>query len=81
MTPACGTFDTLDEFLDMAAASEVTHVEYKKPLQQQQQQPQQQQQQQPKQPMDSSSTGGKRGYRPSICEPADTTGGKSGQLG
>jgi len=27
MTPACGTFDTLDEIFDMATASAVTHVE------------------------------------------------------
>jgi len=26
MKPACGRFDTLDEFFDKAAASEVTHV-------------------------------------------------------
>ena len=71
MTPACGRFDTLDEFFVKAAASEVTHVENKKP--------QQQQQQQQKQPMDSSSNGRKRGYQPSISEPADTTGGKCGQ--
>jgi hypothetical protein len=77
MTPACGRFDTLDEFLDKAAASEVTHVENKKP----QQQPQQQQQQQQKQPTDSSSKGGKQGYQPSISEPADTTGGKSWPIG
>jgi len=77
MTPACSRFDSLDKLFHKAAASEVTHVENKKP--QLQQQPQQQQQQQ-KQPMDSSSKGGKRGYRPSIPEPADTTGsGKSGQ--
>jgi hypothetical protein len=76
MTHACGRFDTLDEFFDKAAASEVTHVENKMP--QQQQQPQQKQQQ--KQSMDSCSKGGKRGLRPSISEPADTTsGGKSGQ--
>jgi len=30
MTPACGRFDTLDEFFAKAAASEVTHVENKK---------------------------------------------------
>jgi len=29
MMPACGRFDTFDEFFDMAAASEVTHVEHK----------------------------------------------------
>ena len=74
MTPACGRFDTLDEFFDKAVASEVTPVENKKPQQQKQQQLQ-------IQPTDSSSKGGKRGYRPSISEPADTTGGKSGQSG
>jgi hypothetical protein len=74
MTPACGRIHTLDEFFDKGAASEVTHVENKKP--------QQQQQQQQKQPTDLSSKGGKRGYRPSISEPANTTGGsKSGQSG
>jgi len=79
MTPACGRFDTLDEFFDKAAASEVTHVENKKPQQQQQQKQQQQQQEQP---MELSSKGSKRGYRPSISEPADTSGGgKSGQSG
>jgi hypothetical protein len=79
MTPAWGRFDTLDEFFDKAAASEVTHVENKKPLQQQQQQLQQQQK---KQPTDSASKGGKQGYRPSITEPGNTTGGdKSGQSG
>jgi hypothetical protein len=57
-TPACGRFDTLDEFLDKAAASEVTHVENMKPQQQQQKQQQQRQQ---KQPTDSSSKGGKPG--------------------
>jgi len=78
MTPACGRFDTLDEFFDKAMASEVTHVENKKPQQQQQQQEQQQQ----KQPTESSSNSGKRGYRPSISEPANTSGGgKSGQSG
>jgi hypothetical protein len=77
MTPACGRYDTLDEIFDKAAALEVTHVENKKPQQQQQQQKQQQQ----KQPMDLSSKGGKRGYQPSISEPANTTSGKSGQLG
>ena len=79
MTPAWGRLDTLDEFFDKAAASEVTHVENKK-LQQQQQQQQQQRQQ--KQLRDSSSKGGKRGYWPSITDPADTTGGdKSSQSG
>jgi hypothetical protein len=34
MTPACGRFGTLDKFFDKAAASEVTHVENKKPQQQ-----------------------------------------------
>jgi len=78
MVPACGRFDTLDEFFDKAVASEVTHVENTKPQQQQQQQQHQQQ----KQPTDSSSKGGKRGYRTSISEPADTTsGGHSGQSG
>jgi len=78
MTPSCGRYDTLDEFFDKAEASEVTHAENTKP----QQQEQQQQQQQQKQPTDSSSKGGNRGYRPSISEPADTTGGgKSGQSG
>jgi len=56
MTPACGRFDTLDEFFDEAAASEVTHVENKM-LQQQQQQQQHHQQ---KQPTDSSSKGSNR---------------------
>jgi len=79
MTPACSRPDTLDEFVNKAAALEVTHVENKKPHQQHQQQQQQQQQ---KQPMDWSSKGSKRGYRPSISEPADTTGGgKSRQSG
>jgi hypothetical protein len=79
MTPPCGRFVTLDEFFDKAAASEVKHVENKKPQQQQQQQQQQHQQ---KQPTDSSSKGGKPGYWPSISEPADTTAGsKSGQSG
>jgi len=77
MTPACGRFDTLDEFFPKAAPLEVTHVENKKPQRQQQQQQQQQQ----KQPTDSSSKCGKRGYRPSISESGDTTGGKSGQWG
>jgi hypothetical protein len=79
MTPACARFDTLDEFFEKAAASEVTHVENKTS---QQQQKQLQQQQLQKQPTDSSSKGGKRGYRPSISGPADTAGGgKSGQWG
>jgi len=78
MTPSCGRFDTLDEYFDKAAASEVTPVANKKPQRQQQQQQQQQQ----KQPTDSSSKGGKGGYRPSIYETADTTaGGKSSQSG
>jgi hypothetical protein len=78
MTPAGGRFDTLDEFFAKPAASDVTHVENKKPQQMQQQQQQQQQ----KQPTDSSSKGGKRGYQPSISEPADNThSGKSGQSG
>jgi len=78
MTSAWGTFDTVHEFLDKAAASEVTHVEINMPLQGQHQQQQQQQ----KQPTGSSSKGGKRGYRPSISEPADSTGGgKCGQSG
>jgi len=72
MTPACSRFDTLEQFINKAAASEVTHVENKK---QQRQQQQQQQQQQQKEPTDSSSKGGKRGYQPSISEPADTSGG------
>jgi hypothetical protein len=38
MTSACSRFDTLEEVFDKAAASEVTHVENKKPQQQQQQQ-------------------------------------------
>jgi hypothetical protein len=38
MTPACGRFDTLDEFFDKAAASDITHLENKMPQQQQQQQ-------------------------------------------
>jgi len=59
ITPACSRFDTMDEFFNKAAASEVTYVENKKPQQHQQQQQQQQQQ---KQPTDSSSKGGKRGY-------------------
>ena len=29
MMPACSRFDTLDKIFDMAAASEVTHVENK----------------------------------------------------
>jgi len=79
MTPANGRFDTLAKFFGKAAASEVTHVENKKPQQQQQQQQQEQQQ---KQHTDSSSKGGKQEYRPTISEPADTTGGgKSGQSG
>jgi len=78
MKPACGRCDTLDEFFDQAAALEVSHVENMKPQQQHQQQLQQQQ----KQRTDSSSKGGKRGSRPFISEPADTTGGgKSGQSG
>jgi hypothetical protein len=77
MTPAWSRFDTLDEFFDKAVASEVTHVVNKNPQQQQQQQKQQQQ----KRPTDWSSKGGTRGYRPSISEPADTTGRKSGQSG
>jgi len=56
--------------LHKAAVSEVTHVENRNPQQQQQQQQQQQ-----KQPTDSSSKGGKQGYRPSVSEQADTTGG------
>jgi hypothetical protein len=36
MTPACGRFDTLDEFFDKAVASKVTHVENKQPQQEQQ---------------------------------------------
>ena len=71
MTPACGRFDSLDEFFDKESALEVTHVENKMPQQQQQQQ---------KQPTDSSLKGGKQGYQPSISEPAGSTGGgKSGQ--
>jgi hypothetical protein len=31
MTPACGKFDTLNEFFDKAVASEVTHVKNKTP--------------------------------------------------
>jgi hypothetical protein len=74
MTPACGRLDTLDEFFDKGAALEVTHVGNKKP--QQQQQPQQ------KQPTDLPSKGGKRGYRPSISDPANTTrGGNCAQSG
>jgi hypothetical protein len=74
MTHACGRLDTLDEFFDKGAALEVTHVENKKP--------QQQQQQQQKQPTDLPSKGGKRVYRPSISEPANTSGGgKPGQSG
>jgi len=74
VTPARGRFDRLDEFCDKAAASEVTHVEKKKP--------QQQRQQQQTQPTDWSSKGRHQGYWPSILEPAATTGsGKSGQLG
>jgi len=73
MSPACVRFDTLDEFFDKAAASEVTHVENMKPQQQQHQQQQQKQ----KQSMDSSSKRGRRGYRPSISDSADTTGGYS----
>jgi len=38
MMPACITVDTLDEFFDKAAVTEVTHVENKNPQQQQQQQ-------------------------------------------
>jgi hypothetical protein len=53
MTPACGKFDTLNEFFDKAVASEVTHVKNKTP--------QHHQQQQQKQPTDSSSEGGTRG--------------------
>ena len=79
MTPTCSRFDTLDEVFDKAAASEVAHVEYKKTPQQEQRQPQQQQR---TQPTDSSSIARKRGYRPSITEPADTTSrGQSGQSG
>jgi len=33
MPPTCGRLDTVDEFFDKAAASEVTHVEKKKPQQ------------------------------------------------
>jgi hypothetical protein len=55
MMPTCGRFDTLDEFFNKAAASEVTRVENKMPPQQQQQQQQQQQ----IQPTDSFSKGGK----------------------
>jgi hypothetical protein len=73
MTPTCGRFDTMDELFDKAAASEITHIDSKKP--------QQQQSQQQKQPMDTPHKGGKRGYRPSISEPANTTGEKSGHSG
>jgi len=37
MTPACGISDTLEEFFNMAAALEVTHVENKYTQQQRQQ--------------------------------------------
>jgi len=78
MTPACSRFDSLYKFFNKAAATEVTHVVNKKPQQQQRQQQQQQQ----KQHTDSSSQGGERGHRPSISEPADTTGSsRSGQSG
>jgi hypothetical protein len=78
MTAACGRFDSLDEFFDQTAASQVTHVEPKKPHQQQKQQLQQRQ----KQPTDWSSKGDERSYQPCISEPADTTsGGNSGQSG
>jgi len=77
MMPTCDRFDTLDEFLNTAAASEVTHVEKtKKPQQQQHQQPQQQQQ---KQPTDLSPTGSKRGNRPSSSDAADTNSSNSSQ--
>ena len=76
MMPACGRYDSLDKFFHKAAASEVTHVDNTKPQQQQLQQQQQQ-----KLHTDSSSKDGKQGYRASIAEPADTTGGKSSQLG
>jgi hypothetical protein len=77
MTPTCCRFDNMHEFFDKAAGSQVTHVENKKP-----QELQQQQQQQPqKQPTDSFSKGGKRGNRPAISEPSDTSEGKSGQVG
>ena len=77
MTPACSRFDTLEEFLNKAAASEVTHVKNQNPQQRQQQLQQQQQQ---KHPIESSSKGGKQGYRPSISEATATPGGgKSGQ--
>jgi hypothetical protein len=76
MTPACGRFNILDESFHHPMGSEVTHVDNMKPQQQQQWQQQQQRQ---REPTDSSSTGGKQCYRPSISEPADTTGGKPGQ--
>jgi hypothetical protein len=41
MTAAIGRFDTLNKFLDKAAALDVTHVENNKPRQEQQQQQQQ----------------------------------------
>jgi hypothetical protein len=55
-TSTCSRFDTLDQFFDKAAASEVAHVENKKPQQQQQLQQQQLQRQQL---TNSSSNGGK----------------------
>jgi len=75
LTPACIRFVSWAEFFDKAAASEVTHVENKKP--QQQHQLQQQQQQIP--PMDSSSKGAKRAFNPAICKPGDPYGLQSGQ--
>jgi hypothetical protein len=69
----------LDEFFNKAVAAEVTHAENKNPQQQHQQQQQQQQQEQR---TDSASNGSKRGYRPSISAPANTTGGSTfGLLG
>jgi len=69
MTLTCGRFDTLHDFFDKATASDVMYVGIKMPQQQHQL-------------TDSSTNGGKQGYRPSIPEPADTTsGGNSGQLG
>jgi len=75
MKPACTWFDSLDKLCDKATASEVTHVEIK---QAQRQQQQQRQHKQKKHPTDSSCKGGKRGYRPSIYDPAHTSG--SGQF-
>jgi hypothetical protein len=74
MRPACGRLESLDEFFDKAAASEVTPVDHKKP--------QQQQQQQKNHAKNSSSKDSKRGYRPPISKLANTSsGGKSGLLG